>query len=307
MKSAVVSLFATLFVVLLIDTHVRAGDGHAEHGASAANRVCPVSGEAIESDAEVVRYRGRDIKLCCKACSKDWARLSDAQRDAKLAAVKRPREAGGKALTIADVYPFADCPVSGKPLGSMGKPIIRRYDGREIRFCCAGCIKRFEKEKPGSLAKLDKRLIAAQRSGYPLTTCVVSGGKLGSMGDPVDRVVGNRLVRLCCAGCVSKLKANRALYLAKLDAAVVRKQAAAYSLKSCIVSGKPLDAMGGAKDVVVAGRLVRLCCAGCLSSLRQEPASYLTRLDAALKSDSTDRPAEKHEPDGHGHKKHDHD
>ena len=48
---------------------------------------------------------------------------------------------------------------------------------------------------------------------------MVGGGKLGSMGKPVEVVLGNRLVRLCCKGCVPKLKANPAKYLPKLDAA----------------------------------------------------------------------------------------
>ena len=31
------------------------------------------------------------------------------------------------------------CPVSGEPLGSMGKPIKLTVEGREVFICCAGC------------------------------------------------------------------------------------------------------------------------------------------------------------------------
>lgn len=59
---------------------------------------------------------------------------------------------------------------------------------------------------------------------YPLNTCVVSGEELGSMGDAYDYVhksegQPDRVVRLCCEGCVKKFKKDPAKYLARLDAA----------------------------------------------------------------------------------------
>jgi hypothetical protein len=69
------------------------------------------------------------------------------------------------------------------------------------------------------MKKLGAAIIAAQKPTYPLTTCVVTGEKLGSMGDPVDYVYGNRLVRLCCSACVPKFTKNPGKYLAMLDAA----------------------------------------------------------------------------------------
>lgn len=56
-------------------------------------------------------------------------------------------------------------------------------------------------------------------SDYPLDVCVVSGEKLGSMGDPYEVVVEGKTVKLCCAGCEDQLRGDPATYLAKLDAA----------------------------------------------------------------------------------------
>ena len=53
-------------------------------------------------------------------------------------------------------------------------------------------------------------------TAYPLTTCVVSGEKLGSMGDPVIVTHEGTEVRLCCASCIEKFEADPALYLEKL-------------------------------------------------------------------------------------------
>jgi type II secretory ATPase GspE/PulE/Tfp pilus assembly ATPase PilB-like protein len=45
----------------------------------------------------------------------------------------------------------------------------------------------------------------------------VSDEKLGSMGEPVDIVVANRLVRMCCKGCKKDLMKETGKYLAKMD------------------------------------------------------------------------------------------
>ncbi len=45
------------------------------------------------------------------------------------------------------------CPVSGRPVGSMGPAVEAEYQGRTYRFCCAGCRARF-KESPESFVRM---------------------------------------------------------------------------------------------------------------------------------------------------------
>lgn len=64
---------------------------------------------------------------------------------------------------------------------------------------------------------------ATQATAYPLTTCVVSGEALGSMGESFihihkDAGKPDREVRLCCKSCLKKFLKDPAKYLAKLDA-----------------------------------------------------------------------------------------
>jgi YHS domain-containing protein len=59
----------------------------------------------------------------------------------------------------------------------------------------------------------------ATTNDYPLTTCVVSGEKLGEMGAPVVIQYEGQEVRFCCKGCVKDFKADPEKYLAKLRAA----------------------------------------------------------------------------------------
>ncbi len=57
------------------------------------------------------------------------------------------------------------------------------------------------------------------------------------------------------------------------DKELIRKQ------KICPVSGQPLGAMGEPVKVVVKGRTVFLCCAGCKKKLLADPDKYLKKLD----------------------------
>ena len=70
---------------------------------------------------------------------------------------------------------------------------------------------------------------AAAIVAYPLTTCVVSGDKLGGdMGAPFDYIYKedgkpDRLVRFCCKGCLKDFKKDPAKYLKMIDDAAVAK------------------------------------------------------------------------------------
>jgi YHS domain-containing protein len=60
-------------------------------------------------------------------------------------------------------YPLDTCVVSGSKLGSMGEAVVLRHEGREVRFCCAGCVDTFKKDPAKYLAILD----AAARKKAP--------------------------------------------------------------------------------------------------------------------------------------------
>lgn len=58
------------------------------------------------------------------------------------------------------------CPVSGEKLGEMGKPVVFAYKGQEVKLCCKGCKKDFDKD-PAKYLKLiraaDKTAKAAKQ------------------------------------------------------------------------------------------------------------------------------------------------
>jgi hypothetical protein len=85
----------------------------------------------------------------------------------------------------------------------------------------------------GMLHKLnekDKVWAAKERAAYPLTVCLTSDEKLGSMGDNAEFIYrekgkADRLLVFCCAGCEDDFKKEPAKFLAKLDAAAKQKKA----------------------------------------------------------------------------------
>ena len=56
------------------------------------------------------------------------------------------------AVTKPDM--LATCPVSGDKLGEMGPPYVFVYQGQEVKLCCSGCKKDFDKDPAKYLAKI---------------------------------------------------------------------------------------------------------------------------------------------------------
>ena len=122
----------------------------------------------------------------------------------------------------------ATCPVSGKKLGSMGKPPKVMVNGKPLFVCCAGCSNRVksasqqyaakyygakgEQVRPGvfKATLADVKAISAQK------LCPVMDEPLGGMGAPLKVNVKGKAVYICCAGCAKKLHAQPDEFLAKL-------------------------------------------------------------------------------------------
>lgn len=178
--------------------------------------VCPVSGERLGSmgDSIVKVYNGREVRFCCDSCVGEFEKDKDAgfaKIDEMIIAQQMP------------FYPLNNCVVNpGDPLeieGAHDVSVRYVYNNRLVRFCCDGCVAKFEKNPDKYIATLDAAVIEAQTKDYPLTTCVISGDKLGAMGQTVDRVYASRLVRFCCESCVEKFEQDPAKYFRQIDAA----------------------------------------------------------------------------------------
>jgi hypothetical protein len=260
--------------------------------AGAVNAICPVGKEPIDGRTFITDDDQR-VGFCCPGCEPAFLGWTKERRDSFIIAAAggsvpsqpapdpKDRPAAPAKPGLSALYPLADCPISGQLLGSMGDPVIRTWNGREVRFCYSACVPKFEQNQKAELRKLDEKIIAMQLPYYPLEMCIVAGGRLGSMGEPDSFVHQNRLVRFCCAGCRDGFEKSAPEFIAKLDKAAADEQRPTYPLQTCVVRGNTLGSMGNPAEVILAGRLVRLCCAPCEKELRANPARYIASLDEA--------------------------
>lgn len=276
------------------------------------NAMCPIGKEPIVPSAGTIDYEGNMIGLCCPGCGKAFMEWDVDRRDAFVVMALNGTEPGhsGESAAAASTtasqtatapaaadaaqipglsfpYTLDVCVISGSKLGSMGDPIVKVYDGRQVRFCCAGCIDGFESDKDGNFKKLDALIIKDQLRYYPVQTCVVMGDALEESGDDaaINVIYGNRLVRLCCRMCERKFAKNPQKYIEELDKAAADAQRPDYPLETCVVAGGALGSMGDPVEIVIAGRLMRFCCAGCIPKAKSDPAKYIERIDAAWQAE----------------------
>lgn len=119
-------------------------------------------------------------------------------------------------------YSLGTDAVTGEKLPE--NPVVYEHQGRELRFANAQNVETFKADPAKYLAKVDQQMIRQQMPTYPLTTCMISGDKLGGdMGKPVDLIYKNRLVRFCCPDCVKDFQKDPAKYLKILDDAAKKK------------------------------------------------------------------------------------
>lgn len=106
---------------------------------------CVVSGEKFGGDMGepfLFTHEGREIKLCCKSCKKDFDKTP-----AKF--VAKVDEAAKKVKP----YKLDTCIVSGEKLGNEAVAAISK--SQEVKFCCKDCVKEFDKDSAKYLKKLE--------------------------------------------------------------------------------------------------------------------------------------------------------
>ena len=179
------------------------------------------TGNCIVSDEEMGGEHGEIIdfvqrtddgarlfRICCKGCKKALAKTPDefvAALEARVVAEQ------------AAAYPLDTCAASGEPLGDDAVDVV--VGTRLVKLCCNGCKKSVAKDSAAILAKLDAALVEQRAASYALDTCLVSGEKLGSMGDPITFAYGYRVAKVCCKGCIKSVAKKHDEMIAKLDAA----------------------------------------------------------------------------------------
>lgn len=127
---------------------------------------------------------------------------------------------------------------------------------------------------------------------YPLETCLVSGERLGSHGEPASKTIEGREIRVCCAPCFEPLEADPKAFFSELDAKVLASQGPIYPTQVCVVSGNKLS--DEPVEHTLGYRLFRLCSEECTGELEAASDRYVRSLDAAVAAvQQPDYPADK--------------
>ncbi|MDE1038306.1 MAG: hypothetical protein OR996_05625 [Phycisphaerales bacterium] len=248
------------------------------------NTVCPFTGNPVNS--EVTTTVGEvDVAFCCGGCKGGFEKWDNEKQMSYINGLKSEKKiADAKSVVLVHTPYLLDiCPISGSKLDSKDKAITEIIDGREIRFCCAGCVPYFNKDKEAKFKEIDAKMIAQQLPFYPIDTCIVSGEPLDKKGGSADFIYGNRLFRTCCNDCKAEFLADPVNYVAELDEEIIKLQKKSYPITTCVVGKGPLDGMGGPDYMIVGNRLVQLCCAGCRPKVLSDPLGAFALIDEASK------------------------
>jgi len=127
------------------------------------------------------------------------------------------------------------------------------------------------------------------KAGAPGPTGTIAQKTCPVMGNPIDPEVyvdyQGRRIYFCCPGCDKKFLADPGKYLPKVDAEIAGQapepapRADEIAQKRCPVMGNRIN-----PDVHLdwQGRRIWFCCPGCIETFKQDPRTYLARLDEAL-------------------------
>jgi hypothetical protein len=159
----------------------------------------------------------------CPICNMELAKRKKGTGDKEAAEIHTAlAELGKEDQLLAEVQGY--CPISGKLLGSMGKPVKVMLDKQAVFLCCKGCEEKARKDPKKTLAKVEERkakpeadkdkneelavkanLAKLSRADRALAeaqkSCPISGELLGSMGKPFKELIQGQPVLLCCDGC----------------------------------------------------------------------------------------------------------
>jgi hypothetical protein len=184
-----------------------------------------------------------------------------------------------KPEATGDAYYLSSCAHCGGMLGSKGDTLDHAVTGRDVRFCSPPCAAEFARDPIAGFEAVDARMAADQRPHYPLRTSLVTGAPLPAR--PVEVIIGNRLFLAADRREAQSLAADPDAYFRSLDRAVIEAQTPGYGMKrKCPVQGDILES-DVPFDIVIANRMIRVCCARCGRVVRARPSQYLAMVDYA--------------------------
>ena len=111
------------------------------------------------------------------------------------------------------------------------------------------------------------------------------GADSGKKLDPdstVVQLIDGRELRFCTDEGYKSFVKNKKSMFAKIDKLMIADQLPYYPIATCVVSGEDLDVHGSPVDFIYGNRLFRTCCNDCKAEFVDNPAEYVSELDAEI-------------------------
>jgi YHS domain-containing protein len=229
----------------------------------------------------------------------------DHKQPAKNAAAKSKFLGKGDGVTT--------CPVTGEKFENKDNKAV--FFGRTVYFCCADCLATAKKNPAAYIKRTQKEQLAAIKNAPQVAQAALSeshdhhaktesqdaakGEKkfLGKgdgietcpvMGEPVNKnlkyEVNGRVFYVCCEGCAETVKKNPDLYLKPIQGEKKAEkkegqQEQAFlgkgdGIETCPVTG---EAVNKELKAEADGQTFYVCCAGCIDTVKKNPAAYLKK------------------------------
>lgn len=197
-----------------------------------------------------------------------------------------PPELRGK----MDRFVLDQCPLCATRLGTRGETVVISLDGREVRLCSGHCHARLDADLDAARLRIDGAQLADQAPHYPTSVSLLDEQPLGET--PIDFIWGNRHFKARDEAEKQAILADPLPALRTLDRAVVKSQRPGYGMPdTCPVQGDILENESKI-DIVVANRMIRVCCERCVRMVREHPSQYLSMVEYASRAAAAERDAD---------------
>ena len=167
---------------------------------------CPVMGKPLPINAKYTIANGQIFYTCCPPCV-DKIKADPQTYLTKLDNLYATSLAVPQTHDEIKIAVQKICPVMGKPLGSMGKPIKVKIGDEELFLCCDAC----------RTKQVDRKHWATIHTNFRKAqgTCPI-------MGKPIPAnakwtFVNGNIVYVCCPPCIAKINADPQRYTSELD------------------------------------------------------------------------------------------
>ena len=223
------------------------------------------------------------------------------------ASAQGAKKPAGKAKVASKAVKFmgqgdgiTTCPVTGEDLSN--KDMHADFYGRTVYFCCGGCMAKAQKTPTAYIKKTEAAQLAAvagmaKQAGHGHGEAHDHGamkhgaapamdGKYIGKGDGIEtcpvtgepnnkNLKGEALGRefyVCCEGCMATVKKNPAAYLKPLPKKETAFLGKGDGVETCPVTG---EAVNKSLTAEADGQKFAVCCAGCVDTVKANPAAYL--------------------------------